>query len=139
MNCKQLILEEKDFWYLKSVLKIADLNNCTERKVLFEKLSIKLDRAKVVTENEMPRHIVRFSSEVILQNDTKNSVTIQINKPSYDDLKSNEISNLSRLSITLLGYAMGDIITWQSPIGEMRLKIARVEYIQTEEYYHLRA
>jgi hypothetical protein len=34
---------------------------------------------------------------------------------------------------------MGDIITWQSPIGEMRLKIARVEYIQTEEYYHLRA
>ena len=60
--------------------------------------------------------------------DTKKELTYTLVFPSDADAGQNRISVLAPIGTALIGYRVGDIITWEVPAGRRRLKVEKIIY-----------
>jgi len=78
----------------------------------------------------MPEDVIRFNTKVKVIAENGWEKTLQIVIPSERDLTQDKMSILTPIASALIGYAEGDEIIWDFPIGKKQIKI--VEVIQDE-------
>jgi len=132
MKYGNLMLEKREYVYLKRILNISGYTGDFETQKSLKRLLKELKTAQIVDNEELPKDIIRLNSKVSIESENGWSKTIQIVIPSDRDLKNDKISVLTPMGATLIGYAQSDAIIWDFPKGLQQLKIVAVE--QDESY-----
>lgn len=92
-----------------------------------QELRGELERALIVPAGEMPEGVITMHSEVgvvDLASDVLHAITLVY--PHAADPARGRISVLAPLGTALLGYRVGDEISWNMPGGRRRLRIESV-------------
>lgn len=134
MKYGSLILEKREYVYLKRLLNISGYADSTSIQGSLIRFSEELKQAKIVDEENMPHDIIRFNSSVTVSTDKGWQRSLQIVIPANRDIKQNKISLLSPMGIALFGYSTDDIIEWDLPNGKQKIRIVAV----AQEEPHLR-
>lgn len=127
MKYENLILEKKEYVYLKRILNVSGYSKSSEIQKSIIKLNEELKEARVLNEDEMPIDVIRFNSKVSIISDQGWEKTIRIVIPSERDLKQDKISILTPMGAALFGYATGDPVIWDFPTGKQHFTITAVE------------
>ncbi len=127
MKYGSLILEKKEYVYLKRILNISGYAEDHETQRCLMKLSEELQTAHIVDEEEMPSDVIRFNSNATVAFESGVEKKIQIVIPMDKDFKNNKISILTPLGSALFGYSKGDTVLWDFPSGKQNIKIIEVE------------
>ncbi len=127
MKYGSLIIEKKEYVYLKRILNISGYAEDLETRKSVGKLLEELKSAMIVDEEDMPEDIVRFNSLVIVSSNKGWKKSLQVVIPSEKDLKQDKISILTPMGSALLGYSEEDTVEWDFPNGRQRLKIEVVK------------
>ena len=133
MKYGSLILEKKDYVYLKRILNISGYAEDFETQKSLSRLTEELKTAHVVDEHEMPDDIIRFNSHVNVSSEAGWKASLQIVIPADKDYENGKISVLTPMGAALFGYAQSDEVDWDFPNGRQRLKINKVASNSTAE------
>ncbi len=91
-------------------------------------LKAELDRATIVDESAISEDIVTLNSTVTIRDlDTGEIESYSVTMPEHANPSEDRISILSPIGTGLLGYAVGDDVSWETPGGQRRLKIESVK------------
>ncbi|MCF1192269.1 GreA/GreB family elongation factor [Mangrovimonas sp. AS39] len=131
MKYGSLILEKKEYVYLKRILNITGYSSNDQTQKSIEKLLDELKTAHIVDEEEMPEDVIRFNSKVTVVSDTGWEKTMQVVIPSDRDVTQNKISVLMPMGAALFGYSNNDTLEWDFPGGKQQLKITSVTQEET--------
>lgn len=129
MKYGRLILEKKEYVYLKRVLNISGYVGDYETQKSLQKLTEELKDAHITDQDEMPFDIIRFNSMITVESNKGWSKSLQIVIPIEKDMKQDKISILTTLGAALFGYSEGDVIEWDFPNGRQQLKIIAVSQV----------
>ncbi len=92
-------------------------------------LEQELLRAEIVPPREIPGDVVTMNSTVRLKDlDTGKEVTYTLVFPADANAAENRISVLAPIGTALIGYRVGNVITWKVPAGRRRLKVEEILY-----------
>lgn len=131
MKYGSLILEKKEYVYLKRILNISGYAEDHEVQKSLMKLSDELKTAHIVDNEDMPNDVIRFDSLVTVEFQNGLEKTIQLVIPIDKNLKENKISVLTPMGAALMGYAKDDNIEWDFPGGRHLIKIIDVSRQET--------
>ena len=94
-----------------------------------EKLEEELARSDEVAPGEVAADVVTMNSRVRLQ-DEASGQTLECNLvfPGEADASANRISIVAPLGTAILGYRVGDTVTWPMPGGERQYTIVEIVY-----------
>jgi len=126
MKYGSLVLEKKEYVYLKRILNISGYALDYEIQKSLMKLIDELKTAHILEEEEMPEDVVRFNSFVTVISGDQWEKTFQLVPPSKKDEKNNKISVFTPMGAALFGYSVGDILLWDFPMGMKEIKIIEV-------------
>lgn len=132
MKYGELIIEKKEYEFLKQIMSLAKYNNDNTYKVSIHKLNQELKNAKIVSRNKMPEDVIRLNSLVTIETPFSVERTYRIVTPEKGDIRNDKLSVLSPMGLALFGYAQGDNITWTFPIGESHINIKKVTQVESE-------
>ena len=94
-----------------------------------KELREELDSAIVVHPKDIPADIITMNTEVRLVDlKTGEISTLSLVFPDDANVDENRISVLAPVGTALLGYRVGDTISWRVPAGFTRLKVDEVLY-----------
>jgi regulator of nucleoside diphosphate kinase len=131
MKYDHLILEKKEYVCIKRVLNLSGFNLDQANKESLSKLSEELITAQVLDEEDMPLDVIRLNSKVRISTKNGWEEEVQVVIPNHGDLSKKKISILKPMGAALIGYAQGDVVTWQFPMGIQELHIVSVEQDMT--------
>ncbi|WP_445955750.1 GreA/GreB family elongation factor [Yeosuana sp.] len=126
MKYGSLILEKKEYVYIKRILNISGYSGDHEIQKSLTKFAEELKTAHIIDEEEMPEDVVRFNSIITVKSGRDWEKTLQIVQPSEKDVKNNKISILTPMGAALFGYSVEDVLRWDFPTGIKELKIIEV-------------
>ena len=126
MKYGSLVLEKKEYVYLKRILNLSGYAVDYEIQKSLLKLGDELKTAHILDEEEMPDDVVRFNSMVTVTSGNDWEKTIQIVTPVEKDVKNNKISILTPMGAALFGYSVDDEVHWDFPNGRKVLSIVGV-------------
>lgn len=133
MNNDVILITEKDLLRLKNILSF-------QKSPEFENLEIELERAKIITDANVPDDLVTMNSRVRFLNiqDHKEMI-VTIVYPHEANFAEGKISVLASLGSALIGLRIGQEINWMFPDGKTRtLKILEVLYQpEANGHWHL--
>ncbi|MBD3890975.1 GreA/GreB family elongation factor [Olleya marilimosa] len=127
MKYGSLILEKKEYVYLKRILNISGYGNDTNVTKSLVKLSEELKTAQIVNNDEVPEDIVRFNSIVTIASENGWEKELQVVIPMDKNVVLNKVSVLAPMGAALLGYSKNDTIDWDFPGGAQKIKIIDVQ------------
>jgi len=118
-----ILMTEKDLLRIKHVL---SFQNSQE----YENLDIELDRAKIISDDEVPPDLVTMNSKIKFLNVQDNKeMVITLVYPSDANFSEGKISVLASLGSALIGLRVHQQINWMFPDGKTKtLKILEVLY-----------
>jgi regulator of nucleoside diphosphate kinase len=97
--------------------------------IYLEKLRGELDRAQIVTPQEVPGDVITMNSKVVLTDlDSGEEETYTLVYPEHANPAEGKISILAPIGTAMLGYRVGDIFEWEVPAGRRRLRIEKLLY-----------
>jgi len=107
---------------------IEDAKRGDPRKAMELKgLEGELDRAILMSEQEIPKDGVRMNSEAhLIDVETGEEITCRLVFPAEADIAQMRVSILAPIGTAILGYREGDEFEWEVPAGKRRLKIKSV-------------
>jgi len=126
MKYGSLILEKKEYVFLKRILNISGYAEDFEIQKSLQRLSDELKSAQIMDEENMPNDVIRFNSKIMVYSENGWEKTIQLVIPSEKDPKQTKISVLTPMGAALFGYSEGDTVVWNFPTGEQKIKIVAV-------------
>ncbi|WP_026933718.1 GreA/GreB family elongation factor [Christiangramia echinicola] len=132
MKYRELIIEKKEYDFLKQIMSLAIYYKDTSYKASIFKLNEELKDAKIVSNEKMPADVIRLNSLVTIETPYAVERTYQIVTPEKGDIRKDKISVLAPMGLALFGYAQGDNITWTFPLGESHIKIKEVKQIEPD-------
>jgi regulator of nucleoside diphosphate kinase len=92
-------------------------------------LEQELLRAEIVSPREIPGDVITMNSTVRLRDlDTRKEVIYTLVFPAEANAAENRISVLAPIGTAMIGYRVGDVITWKVPAGSRRLKVEEIVY-----------
>ena len=126
MKYGNIILEKKEYVYLKRLLNLNTYTNNSNTQSSIQRLIEELKTAQIVDEINMPEDVIRFNSnvKVVAENGWENTLKIVV--PSEKNVKEHKISVLSPIGIALFGYSENDELVWDYPGGQRKIKIVAV-------------
>ncbi|MDD7886776.1 GreA/GreB family elongation factor [Flavivirga sp. 57AJ16] len=127
MKYGSLILEKKEYVYLKRILNISGYAENFETQKSLQRLTDEIKTAHIVDEDEVPDDVIRINSKVRVISGNGWEKTVQVVMPMDKDLKQNKISILTPMGAALIGYSKNDIIIWDFPGGKQQLQIVDVD------------
>ena len=133
MNNDVILITEKDLLRIRNIL---SFQNSEE----FENLEIELDRAKIITDANVPPDLVTMNSTVKFLNVQDNKeMSITIVYPNEANFADGKISVLASLGSALIGLREGQEINWMFPDGKTRtMRILKVVYQpEANGHWHL--
>ena len=131
MRYGSLILEKKEYVYLKRILNVSSYVGDFEIQRSLQKLNDELKEAQIEDNENMPHDIIRFNSKATLVFENGIEKTLQLVIPTERDVAKHKISIMAPMGAALIGYAEGDTIIWDFPGGRHHLKIAKVNQEET--------
>ena len=123
MNDDVILISEKDYLRIKHVLSFQKSKD-------FENLEIEIERAKIITDDEVPPDLVTMNSKIrfVSLPDDK-AMTLTIVYPSDSNFSEGKISVLAPLGSALIGLRVNQEINWKFPDGKTKtLKILEILY-----------
>ncbi|WP_040282151.1 GreA/GreB family elongation factor [Psychroserpens damuponensis] len=126
MKYGSLILEKKEYVYLKRLLNISGYAKDQVVQKSLIKLSNELKTAHIVDNDQMPEDVIRFGSVVNIEFENGLKKTIQLVIPIEKSSREHKISVLTPMGSALIGYSKGDRLEWDFPGGNHVIKIADV-------------
>ncbi|MDC8000942.1 GreA/GreB family elongation factor [Aequorivita todarodis] len=126
MKYGNLILEKKEYVFLKRLLNVTGYYKDENTKVSLKKLSGEMTSAIIYDHEEMPADVIRFNSVVTVESGTWKT-EFQLVIPTERDIAANKISILAPMGSAVMGYAEGDSVIWNFPNGTKELKITSVK------------
>lgn len=133
MNNDVILITEKDLLRLRNILSYETSDE-------FENLEIELERAKIITDLEVPPDLVTMNSRVRFMNlQDKKEMIASIVYPHDANFADGKISVLASLGSALIGLRVGQEINWMFPDGKTRtLKMLEVLYQpEANGHWHL--
>lgn len=126
MADRDIVMTEQDHEKLTQLL-----NGVRQRRFRdlahVEQLDTELDRARIVSADEIPPDVVTMNSQVALRDlDTGEDIVMTLVFPHEANVEKRKVSVLAPLGTAVLGYRAGDVIEWEVPAGTRRLKVERV-------------
>jgi regulator of nucleoside diphosphate kinase len=92
-------------------------------------LKAELNRAEIVSPDEVPANVVTMDSTVMLRDVETDEVEIYtLVYPDRADIANNQLSVLAPVGTAILGYQIGDEVSWRVPAGWRRLRIEQILY-----------
>ncbi len=126
MKYGSLILEKREYVFLKRLLNVTSYYKDQNTKDSLQKLSAELARAVIYDNDKMPEDVIRFNSIITVESGSWQK-EFQLVIPTERDIATNKISILAPMGSAVMGYALGDSIMWKFPNGQKELKIASVK------------
>ena len=123
MNEDVILITEKDLLRIRHILSF-------QKSIDFENLELELDRAKIISDDLVPKDLVTMNSKVKFLNvqDDKEMI-ISIVYPSDANFSEGRVSVLASLGSALIGLRVGQEINWMFPQGKTKtLRILEVLY-----------
>lgn len=133
MNEEAILITEKDLLRIQHILSF-------QKSADFENLELELERAKIITDDEVPSDLVTMNSKIKFLNIQDNKeMIITIVYPSDSNFAEGKISVLASIGSALIGLRVGQEINWMFPNGKTKtLKILEVIYRpEANEDWHL--
>lgn len=104
-------------------------NLSAKDQVSLDKLQGELDRARVISTKRVKPDVVTMNSTVKLRDlDDGKLYEYQLVYPQDADPDDNKLSILAPVGTALLGFRVGDSVTWQVPAGIRRFQIEEIIY-----------
>lgn len=126
MKYGNLMLTKRDHKLLK--LFIHNWNKSSELVEANYKLLIKeLENAKIVDEETLPKDVVKLHSYIDIETPYGLLKDYELVSPEKRDPSNRKLSILSPIGSAIIGYAEGDEIKWNFPIGQKTIKIKKVK------------
>lgn len=92
-----------------------------------DELRAELSRAVIVPKEEVPADVVTMNSTFLLRDlDTDEVDTYTLVYPDRADIANQRLSVLAPIGTAILGYRVGDEVSWQVPAGRRRLRVDQV-------------
>lgn len=128
MEGRTIYITEFDIKRLKERLLSSEKVSEKDKEYL-EALEHELLRAEIVPPREIPDDVITMNSTVRLRDlDTQKELTYTLVFPSDADVAENKISVLAPIGTALIGYRVGDVITWEVPGGLRKLRVEKIIY-----------
>lgn len=127
MKYGNLILEKREYVYLKRILNISGYAQDSIIQKSLQCLTEELKSAQVMNEEDMPPDVIRFNSMVTVKTGVQWQREFQLVIPTDDNLSQNKLSVLKPMGAALIGYAQDDVIEWEFPSGMQQLQIVAVK------------
>ncbi|ABB32825.1 GreA/GreB family elongation factor [Geobacter metallireducens RCH3] len=125
---RAIYITEFDQSRLEELLDQVNTEDSRDSKHLRE-LEDELLRAEVVEPQDIPADVITMNSRVCLKDlDSGEELHYTLVFPGDARLEDNRISILAPVGTALLGYRVGDTITWKVPGGTRRLKVKKILY-----------
>ena len=127
VSMKEIVITAGDFDRLRGIVDSPRYRS-THAPLLLA-LREELDRGQVVPADAVPKGVVTMHSRVRVR-DLKDheSETYTLVYPDQADINENKLSVLAPLGMALLGTRVGQIVKFDAPAGERRLKIEKILY-----------
>ncbi|MFB9057147.1 GreA/GreB family elongation factor [Mariniflexile ostreae] len=127
MKYGSLMIEKKEYVYLKRMLNVSGYVGDFETQKSLQKLTEELKLAHILDEKDMPQDVVRFNSVVTIITESGLERKLQVVKPSEKNLLQNRISILTSMGAALFGQSTEDKIKWKFPKGIETISVLHVE------------
>jgi len=125
---RQIVITEFDLERLQRLIEEMEEFPARDNRYLDE-LSEELLRAEVVAPEEIPPQVITMNSRVRLQDlDSKAELEYTLVFPPEANLDQGKISVLAPVGMAMIGYRVGDTISWKVPAGVKRLKVKKILY-----------
>lgn len=133
MQADVILITEKDLLRIRHILSFQNSDE-------FENLELELDRAKIITDSDVPSDLITMNSKVKFLNIQDNKeMEITLVYPSEANFSEGKISVLASLGSALIGLRKEQEINWMFPDGKTRtLRILEVLYQpEANQHWHL--
>lgn len=97
----------------------------------YEKLREELVAAEILEDEKMPSDVVRLYSWIDVQTPFGLIQDYQLVMPKDSNQLQKKLSILTPMGSALIGYALGDTVTWSFPAGEKEITIKNVRQANT--------
>lgn len=125
MTKRKIYINRYDLDRLRALI---DMSSGPEAPYL-EKLEKELEQATVVEPREVPGDVVTMNSIVRVKDvDAGEERTLILVFPGKEGVNGKTVSILSPMGIALIGYREGDILSWDLPGGNVKIRIEEVIY-----------
>ena len=128
MSARTIHITDFDMKRLRQLLEGTKAWNKKDRQYM-EDLEAELDRAVIVSSNDVPPDVVTMNSELQVKDlATGKKMTFRLVFPSDADFERGKVSILAPIGTALIGYRAGDTVDWKVPSGIRRFQIEEVLY-----------
>lgn len=128
MSKRKIYITRQDMNRLRELLRSTCDPFGKERPYL-DRLRAELNRATVVAAEKIDASVVTMNSMVrIRDNDGSRTTTLTLVFPEDADPESDRVSVIAPLGAALLGYRVGDRISFNLPSGQRACEITEVLY-----------
>ncbi len=128
MSQRNIYITNQDQQRLTDMLEEALARNSRDSGFLKE-LARELALAQAVDPKDVPADVVTMNSRVVLQDvESGERMEYTLVFPEKADIENGRLSVVSPIGTAILGYAKGDILSWQTPGGPRKLKILDIPY-----------
>lgn len=93
-------------------------------------LEARIERAILVDPAQSPPDEVAFGAHVLVADPTGSRREVAIVGEDEADAEHGRVSWISPLARALIGAAIGDIVLWRRPAGELELEVQSIRYPQ---------
>jgi len=128
MSDRKIYITEYDMERLHELLNGPLKFGGRDKEHLLE-LEKELSRAEIVPPKDMPQDVITMNSKVRLKDlDSGKEKIYTLVFPKDADVTQDKISILAPIGTALLGYRVGDDISWEVPKGKRTLRIEEILY-----------
>jgi regulator of nucleoside diphosphate kinase len=128
MSARTIHITDFDMKRLRQLLEGTKAWNKKDRQYM-EDLEAELDRAVIVSSNDVPPDVVTMNSELQVKDlATGKKMTFRLVFPCDADFERGKVSILAPIGTALIGYRAGDTVDWKVPSGIRRFQIEEVLY-----------
>ena len=124
---KQIVITESDFDRLTGLVESPRYR--ATHAILLAGLKQELDRGRIMAAEEVPSGVVTMRSRVRVRDlRTDEAETYTLVYPEEADINAGRLSVLAPLGTALLGTRVGQVVKFDAPAGQRRLKVEQVLY-----------
>lgn len=127
MKPRKIQITQNDRDHLREAIFEAE-NSGYRSSIHIQQLKGELDRAEIVKPQEMPSDVITMNSTAVLT-DMENGERLQLTLCYPPDAKQEDhVSVLAPIGTAMLGYRVADQFSWETPAGQVQLRVDQVLY-----------
>lgn len=121
MDPKKIVVSRRDYTKLNSII--------GNQGDLYKKLADELKNALIVEPDKMPADIITMNSKVRFRDvEESEDFVFSLVYPEDADTSKGKLSILAPVGTALLGYKVGDEVSWEVPAGSKTFVVEEILY-----------